>query len=192
MKKYVYSVFAAVMAASMVSGAASKQLFCDTQLKDMKTCKNIPQNRREELGKKIEGGNPVAITNEKGELKVWYTTGHGLLDCAVTTEVQFFKMSQNSKDVSTAYFVRKGHLMDVQMDGSVEKSCPKAVKQDYSEMLGLENDPIAELKVVSNSNSVITAVARTQSGYVIKSTDTKIEKEYHGFYAPSIVEELVK
>ncbi|MBX9768424.1 MAG: hypothetical protein K2X47_14215, partial [Bdellovibrionales bacterium] len=152
--------------------AASKQQFCQTELKSLNTCKNIPQNRREELGRHIEGGNPVAITNEGGDLKVWYTTAQGSLQgCQVTNSVEKFRMSGNPGDRSTAYFTRNGSLMDVKMTGAVAKNvCPKASKQDFNQSLRIPADTI-DFTVNSNSNSRVTMTGYTSSGWVIISTD---------------------
>ncbi len=188
----------AALIVSLVVGtqsfAASKQMFCKTDLKDLKTCKNVPENRREELGKLVSGGNPVAITNEKGNLTVHYTTAAGSLQaCQVTNDVKQFKMSANPGDRSTAYFIREGHMFDVKMSGEVAKGqCPKASKQDYSKSLNVENETIVELKVIPNGNSKLAAIGRTQEGTVLLSYDTTIKKEYLGARAESYVDSLIE
>jgi hypothetical protein len=160
----------------------------------MKSCKNIPVARRDELGVLVSGGNPVAITNEDGNLFVWYTVGGAdLKGCQVTNSVEIFKMSSSPKDRSTAYFTKDGHMMDVKMSGAVSKeTCLKADKQDYNTSLGLSRDSIVEMKVIPNSNSSIVAVGRTENGYLILSYDTKIEKKFSGARAEADVDALIQ
>jgi hypothetical protein len=174
------TIIALVASVAATAFAQTQQNYCGTEKITEKNCKNIPNNRRKELGAKVQGGNPVAITNDSGLLKVYYTIGGSdLKSCDITTNVKSFKMSQNSQDLSTAYFIKEnGDLFDVKMHGYVSKTeCPKALKQNYSADLGIsQSDNIVEYKLASNSQNKITMAARTRSNRVIYSTDKKISE----------------
>jgi hypothetical protein len=149
-------------------------------------CKNIPTNRRDELGKLVTGGNPVAVSLDNNTLYVHYTVGDSdkLQKCAVTTRVEDFKMSLNKNDYSTAYFIKDGHLLDVKMRGNVSKgACPKASTQDFSADLRLNYDDVVDFKIISDASSDITAIALTESGWIIYSTDSRFYKEFYGPFA---------
>lgn len=194
-KKIIYTTLMTVVMGS-ITNAASQQIYCkvDEKLSTIKSCKNIPSNRRNELGALVSGGNPVAITNDKGNLFVWYTVGGSKLKgCQVTNNVEEFKMSSNPKDLSTAYFIRDKHMFDVKMSGSVSaEECPKATKQDYNTSLGLSGDAIKDLKVVPNGNSQIVAVGETESGFLILSYDQRIEKRFVGRNAGKALDSIIQ
>lgn len=201
MKKIMFSAMLTVIAVASVSQGASKRMYCKEDLKDFSTCKNIPENRRDELGREVDGGNPVAITNEDGNLKVWYTVGGAKLkDCQITDKVKLFKMSAHSQDKSTAYFVRQdGDLYDVKMSGSVSASnCPKASKQDYfttlinqSRISSLRDDEVIELKVNPNSKADIIAVAATKKGGLIKVRAEDFSYEHVGNSAHDKLQSII-
>lgn len=164
MKLVQASLIAVVAMVGMSANAASKQMYCGTNSIPVakKDCKNITENRREELGKEVAGGNPVAITNEDGNLKVWYTVSGGALkDCQITNDVESFKISANPGDVASAYFLRKGVVKDIIMQGTVSSSsCPKADTNTYA-------TNVVEYKVPSNGSSRVTMAARTTDNKVI-------------------------
>lgn len=178
MKLVQTSLMAVIAMASITATAATEQNYCKTEAIKDSNCKNIPGNRRQELGKLVGGGNPVAVTNEGGDLKVWYTVGgKDLQQCQITNNVKSFKMSQNSGDRSTVYFIKEnGDLFDAKMTGDVGQGrCPKASTQNYSSTMSLtSSDNVVEYKLSSNSNSTVTMAARTTSNTVIYSTDTRI------------------
>jgi hypothetical protein len=178
MKLVQTSLMAVLAMASITATAATDKNYCKTDAIKDDGCKNIPSNRREELGRLVAGGNPVAVTNDNGNLKVWYTVGGGdLQQCQVTNNVKSFKMSQNSGDRSTVYFIKEnGDLLDVKMHGAVSSSsCPSATTQNYSATMSLtSSDNVIEYKVASKASSTYTMAARTSSNTVIYSTDTRI------------------
>jgi hypothetical protein len=197
--KLVQTSFVAAMAlVSLSATAATQHNYCKTEAIQEEHCKNIPSNRREELGKHVAGGNPVAITNENGNLKVWYTvSGSKLQQCQITSNVKSFKMSQNPNDLSTVYFVKdNGDLFDAKMTGAVSaESCPKASTQNYSATMGLTtSDNVVEYKLASNAKSPYTMAARTTSHTVIYSTDTRILRAgpyYTAKQADAVMDQLL-
>lgn len=175
------TLIALITAVGTSAFAATQQNYCGTEMITQSNCKNIPSNRRDELGHQVSGGNPVAITNQDGNLMVHYTVGGSKLKaCQITNNAKSFKMSQNTNDISTAYYLKDdGDLFDVKMQGSVSTSeCPKASKQNYSADLGISrSDDVVEFKLASNSRNSVTMAARTRAHYVIYSTDTRIFKK---------------
>jgi hypothetical protein len=179
MKVVQASLIAVVAMVGISANAATQNNYCKTDAIKESNCKNIPSNRREELGRLVAGGNPVAVTNDDGNLKVHYTvSGSKLQSCQITNNVKSFKMSGNSGDRSTIYFVTEdGRLFDAKMTGSVGPGqCPKADTQKYA-------SDVVEYKVASDSHSVVTMAARTKNGAVIYSTDKAIFN--YGYFSES-------
>ncbi len=170
--KLVLATFAMLIAFS--ANAASDKIYCGAEIKDT-PCKNIPQNRREELGKQIAGGNPVAITNKGGNLFVVYTTGTGLRKCQVTSNVGEVKLSANPGDLATAYYVRNNELFDLRMTGDVSKNCPAAKKlnMNVDSKIG---GTLLDFVVVPNANAGIVGIAKMTTG-VLRWTDKEYRKD---------------
>lgn len=181
----------AVCAMSASTFAATKNNYCGTkEIKDS-NCKNIPGNRRTELGKKVSNGTPVAISlsqNKEKTLSMYYATGRGILKCSVTAKVEEFKLSSNPGDVAAAYFIKNGgDLYDLRVEGDVSKGCPKAkkvnmikhAKESGSRITGTKLNKAKgkyRYRIVSNAGSRVVGMSLLDNGDVFYWSDKSYEK----------------
>src|SRR5690606_11976991 len=139
--------------------------------------------RRNELGKLVRGGNPVAVALAKGNLFVYYTiSGGNLQKCQVAGNVLDFKISSNPGDVAAAYYIARGdQLWDLRVSGEVDKGrCPKADKKDMLQHSGMGGKVVKHngkyaYRIVPNSRSRTVGLALTTAG-ILEWTDKHYQK----------------
>lgn len=171
-----------VLLLSAQAHSASKQYYCKTdKIQGMKTCKNVTLNRRNELGRQVSGGNPVAVAIDNNKnLFVYYTAGDTpkLVKCQVAGNVKAFKMSANPGDVATTYFESADRdLYDVRMQGAVGKGkCPKAAKVNMLKDSKI-GGKLQKYSLIPNSNSKYVGMALTTNDDVLLWTDKNYRVE---------------
>jgi len=167
--------------------AVTDKMYCKTSQIVEADCKNIPLNRRTELGKQVQGGNPVALAAAAGNLYLYYTiSGSALKKCQVASNVVDMKMSSNPGDVAAAYFIGKdgsqlNQLFDLRVSGAVSKqACPKADKKNMLKQLNLQGQQIRKIggdflyRIVPNSRSRVVGIALTDRNVLLEWNDQRL------------------